>query len=111
MAKIDLNASRAARQEVLREPMVVELENATYELPPELPIGVTDILADLANIKEDQVGPAQLNTVYEAMKLLFGEEQWADFRNRASMNDVLILIQGVFEAYGVSLGELAVSPS
>ena len=114
MGVIDLNAERAKRAaatEAGAKPILVELENAVYTLPVEMPVGITDALAPLTEIEQNKVTPAHLKHVYEAMIMLFGEEQWADFRRRASMQDTLVLIEAVFEQYGVSLGELAGSIS
>lgn len=53
-----------------------------------------------------------LDAIYSAFELLFGAEQYATFKAlRPSIPDYAALMAGLFQEYGVSLGEAFASPS
>ena len=51
-----------------------------------------------------------LTAIHDSFALLFGEEQYAEFRaTRPSLVDMGVLVRGLFKLYGTSLGEVFAS--
>jgi hypothetical protein len=91
---IDLDAARAARAEAQSEAPVLRFANKDWTLPVELPWEIAEAAAagDAA---------AALN----AIQLLLGD-QWAEFKShRPSLADVLVIVEGIGELYGVAAGK------
>ena len=126
---IDLDAARRERQAPDGIPVILKGEE--FILPGELPTDVFDpfltdefdlggLLVEVA--KMDDAEPLEvlvkllfnrpklpvetLNAVFAALELLFGAEQWAEFRKlRPSIKDQVALVKGAFKLYGTSVGE------
>jgi hypothetical protein len=127
--------TRAAAREGRGDSVTFRFRGETYALPVELPIDVLepvrtlDIGALLVAIVPDEKGEVSVSEILsllirnptlptdvttaigEAMRRLFGEDQYARFwAARPSVHDLRALAQKLGSAYGVSLGESTRSP-
>src|SRR5690606_12695592 len=132
---IDLNA--AVRESKSPDGIPVVYGDKTFTLPAELPVDVFDPLLDsefdlvglikaLLDSTKDDLGEAIVDlltnrpdlpvevrdTVYDCLGLLFGEEQFAEFRaQRPGFTTYARLIGGLAKEYGTTLGEAFASPA
>jgi hypothetical protein len=133
---IDLDARR---EEVAATPKEIRLGGETFILPPELPgdvlapflaadLGLVDLLADaIANSDDkDEIGdmvfellgknpslPSSLVTAgSDALKALIGADRYPVFlEKRPTVPEYLLIAQGLFTEYGMSLGDFFGSSS
>lgn len=101
MAKINLDAARAARREAEQEAPIVTLGGKDYELPVELPFEVAEHFAALAIAKERKDEAAMAAGVIQVVKSLLGDHFDSFMKSRPSIDDLLALVEGLTEAYGV----------
>ena len=126
---LDLDAAR--RESAFPDGIPITFGQKTFTLPVELPLDVIDTLVSdefgLINLikslvanGEKNIGKAVVDTflsgvnipkqvldsVYELLAVLFGRDQWEEFRaQRPSLPDLGRLGGYLIEHYGVSLGE------
>ena len=94
--RIDLNAARAARAELDREPVFIEIGDDVYELPAELP-------AEFALVSAE-------GDLRGAVFALLGQEDAERFfSHRPSFDDLQAMIEGVGASYGIEPGEAKAS--
>ncbi len=132
---IDLNA--AVRESKYPDGIPVTFGDKTFILPSELPVDVFDPLLDadfdlvglikaLLDSTKADIGEALVDlltnrpdlpveirdTIYACLGLLFGAEQFAQFRElRPGIGTYARLIGGLAKEYGSSLGEAFASPT
>lgn len=123
MRTIDLDQARAARSEVQDRGVNVVFGRESFVLPPELPIGVVETAASLAeaqNRHRAARGAARSAMEMEMGRLmisllrdhLLGPGDWERFSaHRPSVSDLTVLINEVFKLYGTDLGESQASGS
>lgn len=102
--RIDLNAARAARAEARGEPVTVELGDDVYTLPAEMPASVIGCIA------RAQAG--EPSGMLDAMSALVGP----DFdemvtKHNLSLDDLMVLLEGAAESYGLTTPESSASPA
>ena len=102
--RIDLNAARAARAEARGEPVTVELGDDVYELPAEMPASVIGCIA------RAQAGDP--SGMLEAMAALVGDgfDEMVT-KHRLSLDDLMVLLDGASEQYGMTTPESSASPA
>lgn len=111
MAKIDLDAARAARREANAEAIVVTLDGDDFSMPPEMPFEVIEKLGPLREVPEDKA-PEAAAALLDLFKSLIGENDFKRFMtHRPSLDDLKELLTGVLKEYGVTLGEAPASPT
>lgn len=110
--KIDLDAARAARREANAEVPVLVLNGQEHALPAELPFEVAELLSGLdpESVKTDPAAAAdRVGRILEAM---LGDAHEAFLASKPSIDDILALVDGLAEAYGLEdLGESQASPA
>lgn len=133
---IDLDA--AIRESAFPDGIPVTFRGQQFTLPAELPLDVFDPLLDervdlvgLLRIAfgeggNEAVGDAIItalfnrpnlplvlrDAIYDSLRLLFGQEQFDAFQaHRPGLSTYGRLISGLFQKYGVSLGEAFASPA
>lgn len=105
--RIDGDAARAARREARNGDLDYVLAGEVFELPPELPLIVTDIEQQALDEKWE------LRRYYvEMVKLLLGDEAWQRLWStcKPSYADLKHLWGQALEAYSVDQGESPSSP-
>lgn len=91
---IDLDAARAARAEANKEAPVLRFADKDWTLPVELPWEIAEAAA---------AGDAV--AALRAIELLLGD-QWAEFKShRPSLSDILVIVEGIGDLYGVAPGK------
>lgn len=106
MARIDLDAARAARRESKGEASSIVLGGKEYVLPVELPFEVAEYLGEVAvsaNGGEDDPAYAGkvAKAVNRAVEAMLGPEAYAAFKaERPSLEDLTLLVEEVVKAYG-----------
>ena len=91
---LDLDAARAARKEAQKEAPVIKFKGKEFPLPVELPWEVAETAA---------VGDA--SSALKAIELLIGS-QWKEFKKlNPSVADVMVIVEGIGDIYGVSSGK------
>lgn len=108
MPTLDLDAARAAREEVAKpeEAPAVEFGGERYTLPLELPFGV---FMRMASLKKD---PAQgLEAMTDLLTSLFGDRTDEFLAAGPSLSDLLVLLEHLTDVYGVDVGEAEASPT
>lgn len=105
--KIDGNAARAARRERLGEPIEYTLGATTVTFPVELPLSVTDVVAQAIEEKWED------GRYYRALFAdILGDEQWqALWAEKPSAGDLHDLWQSLQDAYAADQGESSSSPN
>lgn len=99
MARIDLDARRAARREALGEPIVVVLEGEEFVLPVEMPVALLGLVSDLGGLDTDAEKAA---AVYPLAQALLGPEAWNRLLAvRPSIDDLLEIVDVAMEQYAV----------
>ncbi|MER5862347.1 hypothetical protein [Kitasatospora sp. NPDC002040] len=95
MARFDVNAARAQRQEALGRSWTFELDEDVFELPTE--IGRT--VARKLNALDD-------NDVDGLLRLLLGDKQFARLEDHElTMQDVSAILEAYGKETGLALGE------
>lgn len=94
--RIDLDAARAARREVAREPISIVLDGAEYHLPPELPFQVAEAMSEMAGADGAEVGVALAKVV----QAFLGEGYGAFMASQPSIEDLNVLVENLAKAYG-----------
>jgi hypothetical protein len=90
---LDLDAARAARSEAQGEAPSILFGGTTFDLPVELPWEIAEAAA-----AGDGAGALR------AIELLLGD-RWAEFKAlKPSLADVMVIVEGLGEIYGVSPG-------
>jgi hypothetical protein len=100
--RIDLDKARAARAEAQGVGPEVKFGGQKFNLPPELPYGVLELIVSVEDLPEAEQGAA----VIKAAHLLMGEDAYAKFMAAdppPSVADFEALIEHALEVYG--LGE------
>lgn len=98
---IDLNKKRAARKrEAKREPVKVKLGDDVFTLPAELPFECVALLSSLGD--DDANAPEIFRDV---LRVLLGSQFEAFLSHAPSMTDVVEMVNGLTEEYGITLGE------
>lgn len=111
--RVDLDAARAARREAGGEAPVIVIDGEEFILPVELPFAIMDDLARLFKAKDDKEALAELSV--EALPVitrgLLGSDYERFIAHRPSVDDFLVLFEGVMGAYGLSddVGESSAS--
>lgn len=108
MAKIDLDAARAARAEALqdRETPQAVFRGQTFDLPLELPFGV---FLRLAEVRED---PAEsLPVMRSILQSIFGEQTDRFLELGPSFDDMVALVGALVDSYEVEAPESSAPPS
>lgn len=108
MPTIDLDAARAARAEKSTdtETPTVAYAGKVFDLPRELPFGVFLRMAELA------VDPEKaLDSMADFVRSLFGDRAQEFLDLGPSMDDLLALMDGLSEGYGVDAGKASASPA
>jgi hypothetical protein len=107
---IDLDAARLARAETSGKPKSFRLDGQLYELAPELPMesifSVAEGLFDKAETEEDKTRKVDL--MRQALRAILGDH-YEEVRAKLSVPDAFVLLRGVLELYGTSLGEAQAS--
>jgi hypothetical protein len=131
---VDLDRARAARREGHGDAIEVRNKGQAFRLPIEMPIDAVERLADLAELGEKATvltgadasrALRQVSVILDGgLAVLFCDEekppkdgephadgcQWPRFLDtKPTLNDKVALVEGVFAAYGVSLGEALAS--
>lgn len=105
--RIDLDAARAARAEAAGEGPVVVFGGGDFPLPPEMPFSVAESLATL-NEMSTSAKAAEMQAIFKA---LLGENYESFMAQSPSLEDMLALIEGLGQAYGLEdVGESEASP-
>lgn len=112
MERIDLDAARAARREARGESPVLVFKGEEYELAPEMPLELVELVVQLEQVGNDQDSGIKVFGILERMfKVVLGE-QYEKFKSSgASVQDLGPLIAGMEQVYGLSLGESLASGS
>lgn len=108
---VDLDKARTARLEARKEtkPPVITFKGKTYELASEIPYRVYKTMARIAEEGADETQAVVL--MGDVVEVFLGD-RWVEFEDEEpSVHDMLEAFQKVFEAYAVSLGESAASPT
>lgn len=108
--RIDLDAARAARREARGESPVLVVDGQELALPEELPFEAAELLGILSpeTVKENPTATADI--VSKTLAILLGEAYEAFQKASPSINDVMVLLDGLLKAYGLEdLGESAAS--
>jgi hypothetical protein len=106
MSTINLDQARSARAEQLGEAPSVTFGGSEFALPPELPFGV------FVRLGEMQGNPAKsLEAMDVLLGALFGDRKDEFLSHNPSLEDVKLLMEGLFDVYGVSVGEASASPA
>lgn len=108
MPAIDLDAAKAARKEALKdaETPTVVFGGESFDLPFEMPFGVFMRLGEMKNDPDKAMENMRwlVDTLFEA--------QADDFlKQNPSFDDVLYLVDALFDSYEVDLPEASASPS
>lgn len=99
---MDLDKKRAARKrEAKKEPVTVKFGGKLFQLPIELPFECVIELASLAT-QDDADAPRIFTGV---LQKLLGKQYDEFMALGPSMTDVMELVGGLAEAYGISQGE------
>lgn len=108
MAKIDLDAARAARREAATEPIIVTLEGDDFVMPAEMPFEVVEKLGPLRDAGDN--APEAAGALLDLFKALIGDDNFTRFMgHKPSLDDLKALLEGVLAEYGVTLGEAPAS--
>ncbi|GAA1152092.1 hypothetical protein F4556_004058 [Kitasatospora gansuensis] len=95
MARFDVNAARAQRQEALGRIWTFELDEDVFELPTEL---TRKVARKLGQLEDDDVDGL--------FKLLLGEKQFARFdEHDITMQDISAILEAYGKETGLALGE------
>lgn len=95
MARFDVNAARAQRQEGRSRSWTFELDGATFTLPTELSRATAKGLRKLDD-----------NDVDGLLALLMGAEQFARFEeHEVTMQDIAAILEAYGQETGLGLGE------
>jgi len=108
MTTIDLDAARAARQEAMKDteaPNVV-IGGESFDLPPELPFGVFLKFAEAKSNPEKA-----LENMRWFVDVLFGDKADDFLKHGPSFDDVIALMEALFDSYEVEAPEASASPS
>jgi len=91
---IDMDAARKARSEAKGVKPTVKFGGKVFELPLELPFEVAEAATS-----------SNTNSMFEAIKVLVGTDQWKQFQDLGiSIDDVGFLLENIAEIYGVDQG-------
>lgn len=104
--RIDLDAARAARREAQGEAPVVVIDGKELKLPVELPFEVAEGLSAFSDeaIRLDPAGSA--TALHRVLGLLLGPAHDEFMAASPSINDVMMLLDGLVKSYGLEdLGE------
>lgn len=105
---INLDTERAAREEALNEAEkkapTLTSKGKTFPLPREMPYDVAEAMAELAMSEEgDEL--TQFLSIQKIFVALLGDKH-AEFKaTRPSVADMGVLVDRVYEIYGVEVGE------
>lgn len=98
---IDLNKKRAARKrEGKQQPVVVTFGKETFKLPPELPFEAVSLIGQL-----DDDGTNGPKIFSQMLVVLLGDQLEKFMAQGPSMADIMELVFGLTEEYGLTLGE------
>lgn len=107
---VDLNKSRAARYEKRKNGPKVVVGKLTLQCPREVPFAVVEAFGKMEKATADNDSYASSTALREALSGLLGRGQFEQFMNESpSTDDMVDLINGVFELYGVEMGESSAS--
>lgn len=107
MATIDLDAARAARRENSEtdETPTATFAGTVFELPREMPFGV---FLRMAELQEDP--ETALDVMGSFVSSLFGPRAEEFLALGPSMDDLLALMAGLSDGYGIDTGKASASP-
>lgn len=112
MERIDLDAARAARREARGESPVLVFMGSEYELAPEMPLELVELVVQLEQVGNDQDSGIKVFGILERMfKVVLGEHYDRFKASGATLQDLGPLIAGIEKVYGLSLGESLASGS
>lgn len=106
---VDLNKARAARYEARGEGPKVVIGKVTLQCPTEVPFVVVEAFGKMEKAQKDNDSYASSTALTDAMRGLFGNQYDDLMLQDPSTEDMIDLINGVFELYGVDVGESTAS--
>ncbi len=116
MARIDLNAARAARREARQgaEPITLIIDDVELELPAEMPLAFLDKAGDLTEAlfsDDPNVQARAAGLIRDAAKALLGVAVYDELldRHALTMDDLRLILGEAGNLYGVGLGNSSAS--
>lgn len=103
--KIDLDAARAARREAAKEQPTITLNGKTFTLPLELPLSLAEAFIGFGDIQDDEVDMKIPGILAGVMRSLLGDQYESFMAEGPSLDDLMVILNGMKETYGVDLGE------
>jgi hypothetical protein len=111
---IDLDAARAeraaAKNEKEKKAPELKFGGVVFELPPELPLDVVFDLKKLSDATKAKDGSAITESLLHAMRVLVGDRYDEFMTVRPSINDLVVIVEGIPGEYGLGLGNVSASP-
>lgn len=111
MTTINLDVKREERRKD-KEPSDIVLGGKSFLLPLELPLEVITKLGELSAASKKKDGAAISGILVSTMEVLLTADDFKTFMKlKPAVNDLSAIVEGIPEAYGLSVGESEASAS